>query len=243
MSSIKPNARRANLAILFVWISAAVAIIALMSSTFKYKLLTAINEGDIYTEGILQSTDLREQIISIAQIIIAIVSAVYFIMWFRRAYFNLSQKSPFLSFTDATAVWGWFVPLFNLYKPYQMMKEMFVQTADLFKHYDINPRQSLRTGILGLWWFLWIVSKIFTQIDMRTSLHSQTLDDLIYSTQIGIVNNALLIPLSVVTAIFMRNYTNNELLLLQAPDKEYYNDSNVATEYIIENPGQAIITE
>lgn len=230
MSTLKPNTQRANYAIIAIWADTLLALISAASSSFKMHLLNNINEGDIYTEDLLRSVDRREQLIGIAQIIATIVSIVFFILWFRRAYYNLAQKMPFLSYTDAMAAWWWFIPIFNLYKPYTMMKEMFVKTKDIFIHHDITLRQNLNTGILSLWWLLWIISRFLGQADFRLlTLTAKTMDDFIFSAQLSLIDNLFTLPLAIVTTVFIGKYAQNEPLLAQIPDKEDY---NIATEYI-----------
>jgi len=128
MQDLKPNEQRSQNAILLIWIALAMNCISLVSSYFQYDLLqTAANGGEISAEAVT-SNDNREQAIGIIQIIVFVVSAITFIQWFRRAYFNLHLRVNRLSQTEGWAAGCWFVPIVNLFRPYQIMKEMFQAT-------------------------------------------------------------------------------------------------------------------
>ncbi|PZP51133.1 MAG: hypothetical protein DI598_03930 [Pseudopedobacter saltans] len=217
---IRPNNKRANQLIISISIVALLSLTSFFSKFLQYRLLVNIQEGDIYTDNQLTNSDLRENIILFAYIIAYVISVVMFIRWFRRAYYNLEQKESFLSYTNATAAWAWFVPIFNLYKPYQMMKEMFSKTELLLENNDIQPRKNLKTSILALWWVLWIVNGIADRLDYASSKNLETMDEFLSSSIVSMVHNFLRLPLAFVTILFITRYAANETLISQLPDKE-----------------------
>jgi hypothetical protein len=44
--------------------------------------------------------------------IVTVVSAITFLMWFRRAYKSLAQKASYLAFSHQQATYSWFIPFF-----------------------------------------------------------------------------------------------------------------------------------
>lgn len=101
MQELKPNEQRSQNAMILIWIALAMNCISLVSSYFQYDLLqTAANGGEIATEAVT-SNDNREQAIGIIQLIVFVVSAITFIQWFRRAYFNLHLRVNRLSHTQS----------------------------------------------------------------------------------------------------------------------------------------------
>ncbi len=70
-------------------------------------------------------------------------------MWFRRAYFNLHQKVSYLSHSEGWAAGSWFVPIVNLYRPYQIMKEIYVETKELFTKRGLSEKVGYSTNYLG----------------------------------------------------------------------------------------------
>lgn len=88
-SPLRPNAQRAKTAILLLYCVLAIEIISLLSGYFQYDLLSTIAEGYFVSEATANSNDTREQIVGALYMIAFIISAITFIRWFRRAYYNL----------------------------------------------------------------------------------------------------------------------------------------------------------
>ena len=150
MENLKPNGQRAKNAITLIWIVLALEIISLISGYFQYDLLqTVANGGEISTET-ATANETREQMIGIIYLIAYIISAITFIQWFRRAYFNLHLKVNHLSHTEGWAAGSWFVPIISLYRPYQIMKEIYQETKELLIEKGIDFKQSFSTSALVL---------------------------------------------------------------------------------------------
>ena len=210
---LKPNGERANILIAFIWIVLIVEAISVISSGLQYNLLqTALNGGEITNEA-ANTNDLREQIIGIIYLIAYIISAIAFILWFRRAYFNLHQKVKNLSFSEGWAAGSWFVPIVCLYRPLQIMKELYVETPKYINSKDDSPQIDLSTRFLGLWWALWIINGILGNVVFRLSRHADTLPELSTITILSIISGLLGVGLGVVTLRVIRDYSKIEGLL------------------------------
>jgi len=213
MEQLKPNAQRAKNAITLIWIVLTFEIVAFVSGYFQYDLLQVVaNGGEISTQT-ANSNDTREQIISVIYIIFYIISAVTFIQWFRRAYFNLHQKVTNLSHSEGWAAGSWFVPIVNLYKPFQIMKELYKETKEVLVKTGINDCTSLTTNLLGWWWTLWILNNIIGQFVFRYSMKAVTIDELTVSTIAGMIGNIAGIPLALITIKVITDYSKVEQLL------------------------------
>ena len=58
-----------------------------------------------------------------------IICIVRFIKWFRSAYFNIEAAGLNIDKSESTAAWSWFVPIYNLFAPYQIMKEVWLKNV------------------------------------------------------------------------------------------------------------------
>jgi len=125
---VRPNKKRAEVAQLLIWAVMFVDIISIYSSFLQYKLLQQLQNNENVPFEILNSNDTREQIVGIVYLAVYITSAVVFIMWFRRAYFNLNARKK-CEHTEGWAAGSWFVPVISLFRPFQIMKEMWVETS------------------------------------------------------------------------------------------------------------------
>ena len=220
MENLKPNGQRAKNAITLIWIVLALEIISLISGYFQYDLLqTVANGGEISTET-ATANDTREQMIGIIYLIAYIISAITFIQWFRRAYFNLHLKVNHLSQTEGWAAGSWFVPIISLYRPYQIMKEIYQETKELLIKKGIDFKQSFSTSALGWWWTLWIINNIIGQFVFRYSMKAASIDELTTSTVVSMIGNIIGIPLALITVKVIRDYSNVEPMLIEIKDEE-----------------------
>jgi hypothetical protein len=208
---VKPNNERSRILLLLIWIVLALEIISIFSNVLQYNLLQTVSNGEEVTNEAAKANDLRVQIIAIVFFITYIISAIAFIMWFRRAYYNLHQKVRALSFTEGWAAGCWFVPFVNLYRPYQIMKEMYEETKGYLKSESLDC--DLSTRFLGAWWILWIANGTLGQVIFRLSRHAHTLPKVITLTTLSIISSVLGIGLALVTVRVIRDYAKVEGLL------------------------------
>lgn len=219
MEDLRPNGQRAKNAITLIWIVLALEIVSLISGYLQYDLLqTAANGAEISTETVV-TNDTREQIIGVLYLIGYIVSTVTFIQWFRRAYFNLHLKADHLNHTEGWAAGSWFVPIICLYRPYQIMKELYQKTKELLTKKDVGFNPTFSTTALSWWWALWIISNIIGQFVFRYSMKATSIDELTISTVAGIAGNIIGIPLALITIKVIKDYSNMEPLLSEVKDE------------------------
>ena len=101
-----------------------------------------------------------------------ITTVVLFCMWIYRA--NKNARALGAEGMKTTPGWsaGWFfVPLMNLFKPYQA-------TSEIYRASDPDAdRSSWQTSavspLLAMWWALWIVSNILDNIGFRLSMRNE----------------------------------------------------------------------
>jgi hypothetical protein len=220
MEDLRPNNQRAKYAIMLIWIVLTIDIMSLISSFFQYNLIqTVVNGGFISTEE-ANANDTREQIIGVIYMIVYIISAVTFIQWFRRAYFNLHLRANELSQSEGWAAGSWFVPFVNLYRPYQIMKELFYETKSLLMQNGISINDNFTSSSLGLWWTLWVTNNIVGNIVFKHSLKAESIDELTLSTIGSMIVNVIGIPLAIVTIRIIKDYSRVEPLLIEIKTNE-----------------------
>ena len=118
---LKYNGDRAKWILLLFYI---LLFITPVSAVFNYLEYALISGGGIYDEGAAVQNDARQGILGLVQLAHYIITVVFFIMWFRRAYWNVHVISSNTQFTEGWAAGSWFVPFLNLVRPYQIMKEI-----------------------------------------------------------------------------------------------------------------------
>jgi hypothetical protein len=212
MNYLKPNQQRSKTAIILILIIMALDIIGLISNVFEYLLLEKAAEFGISPDE-AYANDLRQRIIGILYLIAFITSIVTFILWFRRAYANLTLAYGKLNHDEGWAAGAWFVPILSLYRPYQMMKELYQKTAALLN--EKLHAYYIEFTFLGLWWTLWIVGNVVGNISTRYALRAETIDELTISSIINIVSDFVAIISALLTVKVIRDYSKMENLLTE----------------------------
>ncbi|MFV8352181.1 DUF4328 domain-containing protein [Flavobacterium sp. XS2P14] len=197
---------------MLIWTVLTIEIISILSDYLQYDLLqTVANGGQISTET-ATGNDLRQKIIAIIYLVAYIISGITFIRWFRRAYFNLHLKAETLSFTEGWAAGSWFVPLVSLYRPKQIMKELYVETHNLLTTKQENSTVNLNTQFIGWWWALWLIASFLGQFVFRYSQKAETLEELTTVTIVSIIASIIGIPLALITVKIIKDYAEIEPL-------------------------------
>lgn len=225
MEKLKPNGERAKSAIIMIWIVLAVGIMSLISSCMQYNLLqTAVNGGDL-SESAANANDTRESIVSILFILVYWISGITFILWFRRAYFNLHQKVSYLKYSEGWAAGCWFVPFLNLFRPYSIMNELYVETKNLLTKNGLSEKIRYSTKYLGWWWVLWLTVSFGEPFISRIILKdSHTTDTLLLATAVQMFFEVLRIPLALITVKIINDYSKAEPLLALVDREENITD-------------------
>lgn len=223
MQNLKSNEQRAKNAITLIWIVLALEILSLISGYFQYDLLQAVANGGEISIETANENDTREQIIGVIYLIAFIISGITFIQWFRRAYYNLHLMVNHLSHSEDRAAGSWFIPLVRLYRPYQIMKELYQETKELLVRNELRINENFSKSALGWWWTLWIISNVTGQLVFRYSMKAESIDELINSTIASMIGNVVGIPLAIITVKVIKDYANVEPLLLEVKDVETKN--------------------
>ena len=206
----RPNDARANKAMALIWIILTLEIVSFISGFMQMELLQVVADGGSISEESATLNDTREQVVGIVYLIAFVISAYMFIQWFRRAYFNLHLLSNKLSFSEGWAAGAWFVPIISLYRPLQIMKELFETTIEILKTKGNDMTENYSSSLLSVWWTLWIISGILGQFIFRFSSKAETVEQLITLTEADLVSSIIGVPLALVTIRIIKKYSEIE---------------------------------
>lgn len=88
-----------------------------------------------------------------------ITSVLLSLFWMYKAHKNIEQKGiKNLNFSNKACVYWWFVPILSLWKPYYVVKEIFL--ASKFSN-DWKNKSAL---FLIIWWWLFLISILLSKI-------------------------------------------------------------------------------
>lgn len=176
-----------------------IAILSIIFGFMEYRLLSGYQQGvyaslkEAFADGEL-AIDLLQSI-GIVSLIAFIASALLILPWIYRANYNARQLgAQKMNFTPAWSIAYYFIPVFNLWKPYQAMKEIWLASKD-----PIDWRFAKATPILPVWWALWLASNLLGQSIFRLSATAEQLPELLKLNMLSQISNVLDIPLAIVT--------------------------------------------
>lgn len=159
-------------------VSAAVNAI---SDLLEIALFVRIMGGEPVTEAEVLGNDLRQSILGIVHFIIYLVTAVLFLRWTYLANWNARiLGAPDLKPSPGWAVGWYFVPIANLWKPFQALRQTFKASHP---DYTENWQEAPSPALLLLWWLLWIFTGYLGRIVLSAALGAETLDDLALSSR------------------------------------------------------------
>jgi len=175
-----------------------------------YLVFDILNMGlDFYMLSIGESDlDLFNTLLQIshymafAEIAITIICGIHFIMWFRRAYYNLHFICVGgLRYTEGWAAGAWFVPFMNLYAPVKIMHDIWAETQRaIFRTQDFKSN-----NLIPVWWALWIINGLLGRIVFPMYSKAETVVDFNNINVIEIINNVVNIAaILVVTSIIKK---------------------------------------
>ncbi|MEK7780067.1 MAG: DUF4328 domain-containing protein [Verrucomicrobiota bacterium] len=182
-----------------LWVSLAMAIISGLLSAAS--IMTG-RAAQMEVESI-SPMDILEILLGLLGLVVYITTAVFFCMWTHRANRNArALGATHLQFTPGWAVGWFFIPIANLWKPRQVMREIW--------HASHDPRggpDETTPALVSNWWTLWLVTNILGQLAFRYALNADTARGLMTSEVFSLVSSFVeiglcLVAVKLVTTIY-----------------------------------------
>ena len=177
-------------------------------------LLKRMDSGGNWSQAEASANDTREIVIAWLVSAISVGCIIVFLIWFYRVRENL----PALRINDARwspgwAVGWWFVPIFMLFRPYQIAKEIW--KASSLTAASNNWREAGTPSLLKIWWGLFILGTILYNASTRMLLHSlyagkPNIDQLINASIMDTVATSIWIVATIPAILVVRNITRRQ---------------------------------
>ena len=150
------------------------------------------------------ASDARVLLVGMLQTLVTIVSGIVFLFW----TYRVCQNAHYLNMVSMTNTPGWavgwyFIPIFNLWRPYLALREAFVASC------HPEGEQSSGTTMIGIWWFVYIFSAFFGRIVFRMSLRigdEPEMAELFTVNGLQIVGNIVGVLLSILTIVILLRF-------------------------------------
>jgi ABC-type multidrug transport system fused ATPase/permease subunit len=207
MLLLRENDQRNKLAYAFIMAMTILSCISLCLELVGIVILNKLINGAFIEDATLDLFDTSMQINGIIYIAIFIGAIVTFIMWFRRAYFNVHDFAitpP--QYTEGWAAGAWFVPILSLFRPSQIMKEIWFETIAYLQNKTPNAPMEPPMGKLNLWWGTWVTGSILANISSRLFAKSEELDEMIIGYYADGIVSILMIISGITLLQIIREY-------------------------------------
>lgn len=165
-------------------------LLSLWSDSVQLELLERIARGGEFTPEEADDNDARQFLVGMVALGVILPCGIVFLRWLYLASRNVHEETQGMRFTPGWTVGWYFVPVLNLWKPYQAMVELFRASNP-----DAQPgrawQDASRPAFLPLWWMLWIVAHAANNAVLRGIFRADTAEELVRYNQASLFAGVL----------------------------------------------------
>jgi len=144
-----------------------------------------------------------------ASAILYLATAIPFIIWLRKAYCNLRHLGATdLKYSPNWALWSWFIPIINLFRPYQVVREVWIETSMVLARRENAKVDNISSAIVAWWWFFFLAMNLLSSISGNIINSVQDKNDIVTYIQIGNVGNITAIIGSIIAINLIAKVSN-----------------------------------
>lgn len=151
------------------------------SSLYTMLTINAFQAGSASQED-LASVDTVTGVTAIPVLLTNLIAFVLVARWIYRVNKNAHALSGGMEMTPGWNVGFFFVPIANLWKPFQGIAQSWRASVS-----PSDPQAVDVPGWMRLWWGCWLIMNFITNIAFRLSLNAKTLDDFQASSSIELL--------------------------------------------------------
>lgn len=177
---------------------------SIASNLVEISLLQMIERGDMVSLADAESNDNRQAAIGIIYLLGYIATVVAFLFWQHRASSNLQALDvESQRFSPGCGVAWWFIPIMHLFRPYQVMKEIWAESYPCKAYDPVSP-------LLGPWWAIFLVSGWVGNISFRAFSRGDTVGDFIIADWISVASDIGTLIAGILVGIMIFQITSNQ---------------------------------
>ena len=200
------------------WLLATTAVAAPLIAFGMLKtvnLLVRMETGEKVAEDEANQADLMVAAVTIIFAIGFFGSVIAFCMWIYRTHRNLGPLAANgLRYTSGWAAGSFFVPILNLFRPYQITQEIVRGSDPETIGDDIYRSPRVRSSSLVKWWWgAWLIMGFADRIGNAIDRHAQranNLEAMINSARFSVVAAALVVPAAILAILVIRKIQSNQ---------------------------------
>lgn len=204
---------RAVWAVRFLWLIVGLKVLAIAAVSFEIHLISDVRPDSNWMAK-AEISDMCHNVLLGLTVLAFFISAISFLMWFHRVTKNLASLGAISTkYSPGWAVGYWFIPILNLFRPYQVMVEVWhgsvpqpERTASLVRVHRGSHAQ------VGWWWAAWIIMSVLNRGVTNLSKFAEDIETMIFADSMIIVAAVMSIPAALLAiALVVKIDRNQEL--------------------------------
>ena len=189
------------------------AVVGAYFEVIHIGILSDIRDGKSTEYAVWEASDARLGFVYIATAVSYLLASIPFIVWLHRARRNLEALGIHgLRWSPGWAIGGWFVPILSLWRPKQVMNEVWRASDPELPAWTMEWSLLPLSWAVTAWWALFLVGGFLDRISGRMYSNATTPEAEISATTVSLVASimtaaAALFAIQVVRQVTRRQRT------------------------------------
>lgn len=206
-------------------VGAVIDLVGIGLSVAALDLLDGAFGDDQWEEAWAAHGD-REFACGLVELGIRLVTVVGFLKWVYRAHLNVRGfGAADMPYSPGWAVGWFFVPFLNLWRPVQMMGQLWRASRN-----PADWQAQPGTPLLAVWWGLWLAAGLMGRVAFQLSLKAQSVAEFRELEQVSIAAAAVDAALCLAAAALVAGVYRMQAAWVRGPDDAYETDAPVAAD-------------
>lgn len=183
----------------------ALLVLSIFAGAFQNEILSGNP-----TQEEAEAAEILVGIVGLLYLVVFIALVVIFGMWIHRTYGNLTSLGVMKPrFSPGWAVGFYFIPVLNLFRPYQATKEVWYGSDPERNDFDPESYQSKApSALLSWWWGMWLFSGMVARGTSRIYNRAETVDSLIAANKLMIFSDFMDILSALLAFLVVKRITD-----------------------------------
>jgi hypothetical protein len=189
------------------------AVVGAYFEVIHIGIVSDIRDGESTEYAVWEASDARLGFVYIATTVSYLLASIPFIVWLHRARRNLEALGIYdVTWSPGWAIGGWFVPILSLWRPKQVMNEVW-RASDPGLPHGARAREWSQlplSWVVTAWWALFIVGGFLDRIAGRMYSNATTPDAEISATTVSLVASVMTAAAALLAIQVVRQVTRRQ---------------------------------
>ncbi|MBR9920386.1 MAG: DUF4328 domain-containing protein [Bacteroidetes bacterium] len=222
------SGRRRVISVLF-YLQLGISILALPVNYFRTQLVYAVLDGEYYVPPLIsvESLEVIGVIFFLVNLLLFIVTGVYFLAWMHRMYANVHRLNiPYLKYGQSWAVLGWLLPFASFVIPLQILSESWDEMQDFIRRQGRTKTRFSKSSLL-IWWMLFSAFFLMVIFVLVLAASNNSFTDIRDLGQFFLISGLVKLLATLSAVVFFRQFSDLEMAFRRIYAKSFTSDSEM----------------